>query len=491
MQTMNNYKHGFFNWFFLLMILLVETGCKKLIEIDTPETSLATGNVYTSDATAISAVTALYTRMSAQNLGFMDFPYFTGTSLYQALKADELSLFDITNERFRIYYQNDLTSRNLGDGNSWSGYYSIIYNVNALIEGLTSSSGLTAAVKQQLLGEAKFMRAFFYFYLVNLYGDVPLIIQTDYRINAILNRTPKDEVYKQIMKDLTEATNEMSDVYVGANVISSSSDRIRPNKWVAKSLMARVLLYTTEYEAAETIATEVINNTSLYDLATVQLTDVFKKNSRETIWALQSIGQGITANTGEGRTFILPANGPDAIFPFYMSNVLYNSFEVDDQRKAAWIGTATSPTTGITYYYPFKYRVGPGINTGIEEYSVVLRLAEIFLIRAESRLHNGDAEGAVSDINAIRMRAGLSPIAVTDEATLESAILHERQCELFTEWGHRWFDLKRTGKLTEVMPIITQQKGGVWNDYKALEPIPSSEIEVSPGLIGHQNPGYN
>jgi hypothetical protein len=120
----------------------------------------------------------------------------------------------------------------------------------------------------------------------------------------------------------------------------------------------------------------------------------------------------------------------------------------------------------------------------------VLRLSEQYLIRAEAEANVGDSTDAISDLNVIRARAGLSSYADTTQGSLLSAILHERQVELFTEWGHRWFDLCRSGNAISVMSTVCPQKGGTWNPngYQVLFPIPKTELINDVNLT--QNPGY-
>ena len=126
---------------------------------------------------------------------------------------------------------------------------------------------------------------------------------------------------------------------------------------------------------------------------------------------------------------------------------------------------------------------------------MVLRLAEQYLIRAEAEANLGDMVDATKDLNAVRARAGLGPSpTLTASSSLQqadSAILHERQVELFTEWGHRWFDLIRTGTVNTVLGSpgnVCQAKGGVWSSTSELFPIPESQILDDPNL--GQNPGY-
>lgn len=475
--------------FSLQVIVLFFSSCEKLIDIDAPETSLSTENVFQSDATAIGAVTALYGKLSAQNNNIELKPEFSGTGIFQGLKADELVLFNVTDNRgYASYFRNELNSAysSVGILPAWGGYYAIIYNTNALLEGLQKSTALSDAVKNELIGEAKFVRAFCYFFLVNQYGEVPLALSSDYKINSQLHKSSTADIYKQIIEDLVSAKELLPSEYIGGDVTTVTEDRTRPNSFVASALLARVYLYVKDYTNAETECNRIIENTGTFDITAVPLDQVFLRTSKETIWALQPLGA--FTNPREGFIYILPENGPNTFQPFYLSEYLLNSFEPGDQRKTIW--TASVAVSGTTYFYPFKYRVN-NTTTPTQEFINVFRLAEIYLIRAEARGFNNNFSGASDDLNIVRTRAGLPDITVTDEAGLLNAVLHERQTELFLEWGHRWFDLKRTEKLDEVMEQVSATKGGDWASFKALEPIPATELIAAPGLTGHQNPGYD
>jgi hypothetical protein len=116
---------------------------------------------------------------------------------------------------------------------------------------------------------------------------------------------------------------------------------------------------------------------------------------------------------------------------------------------------------------------------------MVLRLAEQYLIRAEARAEQNELTGAASDLNIIRMRAGLNPTTATSQADILTAIQHERRVELFTEWGHRWFDLRRWGT---AVPLLSSEKPNSVTEDDLLYPVPQSEISVNSNLT--QNPGY-
>lgn len=478
----------------LFTLLAGFASCKKLIEIPAPVNSLNVANVYTTDVTAASVLTGIYQKMSNNSITF---PFAIdlsdiALSVLPGLSGDELNLFNVTDGTYEPYYSSSLTSSNAGI-NLWNKIYHVVFICNSALEGLANSTGLTPSVKQQLTGEAKFMRAFCYFYMVNLYGDVPLVLSTDYKISASMARTPADQVYQQIITDLKDAQGLLSSNYLDGTALKIVSERLRPTKWAATALLARAYLYNKDYPNAELQATAVINNTSQFNLE--PLNSVFLTNKTEAIWQLQPLGASnyIYSNTGMGNLFVLPAEGPDGFtHPLYLSDYLVNSFEAGDLRKEEWTGNVT--VDGTTYYYPYKYKIG---NTAgpTQEYMMVLRLGEQYLIRAEAEARQNKLAAAITDLNALRTRArGPNPGdlpalsgSLTQQAILD-AVAHERQVELFTEWGDRWLDLKRTEKIDAVMNTVATQRGFTWSSYMQLYPIPLAELLTDPNL--EQNPGY-
>jgi hypothetical protein len=478
--------------FSLCILTLIEIGCKKLVTVAPPVTSITDVNVFNTDATAASVLTGIYTNMSSGS--FATGVNGTSISLLCGLSADEFTLYNGTTNEELFYYTNALSNINVGS-DLWSNIYPTIYAANAAVQGLTNNNHLTPSVQQQLMGEALFIRAFCYFYLVNLYGDVPLVTGTDYTVNDLLSRTPKTYVYQQMISDLKEAQVLLSSNYLESDAHTaypfSSLQRVRPTKWAADALLARTYLYTGDYTEAVILVDSVISNNSLFNLD--QLNQVFLKNSTEAIWQLQPVNNnsGIT-NTADAYQFIVPSDGPDAnIQSVYISPYLLNSFEVGDQRRLSWLDSVIVGKD--TFYYPYKYKVNAQ-NAPVTEYLMVLRLGEQYLIRAESEAHgvgNG-ISAAITDLNVIRFRALLPPYSGdSDQTSVLNAIYHERQVELFSEWGHRWFDLKRTGNVDSVMGVpgnVCRAKGGTWDLNWQLYPIALTELQYDPKLV--QNPGY-
>lgn len=474
------------------LLILIATSCKKFIEVDSPITSVSSKDVYNTDATAIGAMTSLYANLSS---GSPIYPVeLTSLSCIGGVSADELDYYLAAgNQTLAVYYQNTLTSLNVGN-DFFGKTFQRIYVTNAALEGLKMSAGLTPNVKQQLLGEAHFMRAFYYFYLVNLYGDVPLVLSSDYTTNAVIRKSSKMQVYNQIIEDLKEAKSLLSGGFLKGDLINlysvGSEERVRPTKWAATFLLSRAYLFIGDWASAELQASIVLANTVQFRLESVD--KVFLKNNEEAVWQLPSILY--TYNTQEASVFILPDEGPSSSYPVYLNNELIKDFEVGDKRRANWIGSVNA--NGTTYYYPYKYKVkqSSSANAPITEYSTVMRLAELYLIRAESRTQLGKLSDAISDVDQIRTRAGLPLISDTKPTVgkddLLALILNEKRIEFFTEWGHRWLDLKRIGKVDEVMTKVTPKKnnGTAWKSYQQYYPIWSYELQSNPNLV--QTTGY-
>ncbi|HEX2631018.1 MAG TPA: RagB/SusD family nutrient uptake outer membrane protein [Chitinophagaceae bacterium] len=459
-----------------LIIIPCFLSCKKFIQVDLAESQIDRDVVFSSDRTATAAITGIYSTMVNQAT-FASGRTNSVTAL-SALSADELRYHLTTSVDFIMFVENEL----LASGNSintlWKTMYSSIYSANAALEGIAGSTGMSPAVKTQLKGEALFTRAFCYFYLVNLFGEVPLITTIDYQQNAIASKNSIDEIYTSIINDLTTAQGLLGDSYV-------TTGRVRPNKAAATALLARVYLYKKDWVNAELQSTAVITNSNYSLLTNANINNVFKSDSREAIWQLQPAGTSF--NTGEGNLFIL-TTAPNASRPFSLTNTQLNAFEAGDDRRAKWVSSIVAG--GNTYYFPHKYKIGTGGTSSnpavpLTEYSMVLRLAEQYLIRAEARAWQDKFTEAQSDINAIRNRALLGNTTANDRTTLLTAIEQERRVELFTEWGHRWLDLKRTNRADAILPTL---KSPHWQFTDVLYPIPQPEIDLNPNMT--QNPGY-
>lgn len=442
------------------MILAIATlSCRKFVEIPPSSSSIADEIVFTDDNTATAAAMGMYVFMRTVTIS----SYATESPAFSLL-TDEIN-------NFSSGLDDEFTNNNLGAANagvkaSWDNLYKVIYTANAVLEGLPTSQGISAAVKNQLTGEARFMRALAYFYLVHLWGDVPLLTTTRVQVTATTPRTSTERVYESILSDLQGAIGLLPASY-------PTSEKIRVNKWAATALLARFYLYREEWAQAAMQASTVINSNT-YHLPD-SLNTVFIKNNPEAILHFFT-----TDGVGEGNRFV-PSTTPT----FVLTARLLQSFESGDKRRTNWVNSIIYQ--GQTYYYPYKYKLNRNVVSGGTEYVMELRLAEQYLIRAEANAQLNNITSAVADLNIIRTRAGLSPL--TDNITKDSclrAIEQERRIELFCERGHRWFDLKRTNRANTVLGPF---KAPNWQVTDVLFPIPQQDLFANPFLT--QNPGYN
>ena len=475
------------------LICIFSSSCKKLLEVQAPINSITTKDVFSSDDQAEMAMAAMYSLMVNSDNYFSN----GGLTVTGALSADELYAYYGAVQM--SYYQintNSLLADNPTTKDIWVSAYNIIYQANSIIEGIEESTSTTLSMRarKQLTGEAKFIRAFSFFYLTNLFGDVPLALTVDFNKTQRMPRTPQPQVYNQIIEDLKAAQLALAEDYSASGGLQ---ERIRPNKWAATALLARVYLYLKDYQQALIQAKSVMDQQGLYDLE-ADLDNVFSPTGKEAIWQLKQATDhpAVRNATREGNTFIPTPWGTGPAF-YCITQQLLNAFEPNDKRRVQWIAQTDNTTvsgmpTGITLF-PFKYKLGlhnsvPGMEPS--EYYTGIRLAEMYLIHAEAQANGagGGPAAAISDLNMIRNRADINllPDNLT-ELQVKEAVEKERQTELFAEWGHRWLDLKRTGKAASVLSLIPLKQPWKGED-QLLYPIPPLEIRVNSAL--KQNKGY-
>lgn len=464
-------KKIYIKCFMIISLCLGLIACEDFVEVAPPDYKIVSEEVFSNEETARSAMTGIYNQLF--NASFSSGNRYSVTVL-AGLSDDALRNIRTTNLTNMEFQQHEVLPGNSYNLFLWTSAYNIIYMTNAFLEGITYGENISPDVKDKLAGEAKFIRAFTYFNLVNLYGDVPLVLVTDYRENELKARASQDEVYSQIIKDLIEATEVLP--------AGIDNNRLLVNKNTAMAMLARVYLYQENWQKAEEYSTLVISDRATYDLLD-NLEDVFLANSREAIWQLSPAGAGAPVyHTNEGNYFIIH---PTISF---LSNVqleddFVSGFDEQDKRLSTWIGYHS----GLNIHYPFKYKIRTSSEQPVKEYSMVLRLAEQYLLRAEARVHLENLAGAIEDIDMIRNRAGLELLSDTTPSIGKDEVLdgifEQRSKELFTEWGHRWFDLKRTGRYEEIW-----EDDPYWDVTDLLYPIPAEERMKNPNLT--QNPGY-
>ncbi len=459
----------------ILIVILcnVITSCEDFVEIDPPRTEVVRETIFSSDQTAIAAMNGIYVEMR----GFGLFTYHSVVPT--GLLSDELTYL-ASSEQNVDYEANDVKINSSELFSSfWQLPYKLINNANGIIEGLTSNSQISPDLRDHLIGEALFIRAFVHFYLTNLFGEVPYVTTTDIETNNSASRVSVDLIYDQLIADLLEAQSLMYDDYEFLD-----NERVRATQFAATSLLARVYLYSENWEGADQQSTAILERPDLFKLEE-NLNDVFITTSEEAILQLA------TQNSFEieGTTFLgdfLVINrspGPNStVGAFPINDNLVSIFDSSDNRLVDWIGTFVSGAE--SYNFSNKYKNANFFQNDPAEHTMLLRLAEQYLIRAEARAQLNNLPGALADINAIRDRAGLPDTIFNNQESALNTIYLERRKELLVE-GHRWFDLKRTGRADAVLGSV---KAG-WQPTDVLLPIPEVEI-LNNSNLAPQNLGY-
>jgi starch-binding outer membrane protein, SusD/RagB family len=457
--------------FFLFLTLPVLVSCEKLIETE-PVGVISTDNAYDNEKNIEASVNGIYYKLQ-QTGSLYNGNFYT---IYAALSDEAKVLTPAVNSI--EFSTNQISVANMALSNLWNNAYDVIYQCNSLIENVTPKTDLNTVKKNQFLGEARFLRAYSYFMLVQYFGEVPLAIGSDYRVNNTLSRSPVAEINDFITDELEESEALLPD---GFNVYGGVRTRI--TKQAAQALNARQYLYRENWnKAIEKSSLLIVNNT--FSLPG-NFDDVLKSNSPESIFELwfSSLSAG-TYNYTAGLFVPNISLANPATPGFLPSDKLVNAFETNpvtftpDKRKAAFIRFQATPSPG--YNYLFKYRD----RTTNSDQPKFFRLAEQYLIRAEARAQL-NLPGAADDIDVIRLRAGLPKTVAVTQSQLLDAVAQERFVELCFE-GHRWPDLIRTGKADAVLRAY---KPSTWQPTDKLLPIPATEIGRNPNL-NPQNPGY-
>ena len=411
--------------------------------------------------------------------------------------------------RWEAFEFSTVNAGNTEIGGLWNRYYSALYNTNYTLEKLATSE-LEPTAKAPIEGQLKFLRAYFYFHLVQYFGDVVLVTSTlDNPDNAFdLVRSPQAEVWAQIEKDLTEAVTDLPATYPEAQTGSAT-------KGAALALLGKVHLTQKKYGEAVTTLEQV----SGYSLNPVYADnfDPASKNGPESIFEVQYQGGN---DLGEWSSFaytFAPRASADAVTGFantppggrnIPTNDLIDAYESGDLRKDASLKTSyTLDDSVVNIPYVTKYTHPHTISGRTDDNWPVLRYADVLLMLAEAiNEQSGPTPEAYDYLNQVRTRAGLEEVSGLDKATFETAVMNERRVELAFE-NHRWFDLKRTMTPAELAAFMnaygarekanpTVSRGGisftaqdyVYSDYEYYLPVPAPEILLNSELT--QNPGY-
>ena len=448
----------------LIAVFVCFFSCKDFLEIDPPVTEVTEELVFDDDNSAESTIRGLYARfINSHSLA-------TGregsVTYLLALSGDNLNYLGIDDELEGVF-NADILSDSRRIETIWTNAFETIFYANSILDGLQDAPNVSDGVKGQLQGEALFMRAFCNFYMVNLFGPIPLVQTVNVETNRNISRSEPSLIYESIISDLLQSEELLADDFS-----FGAGERLRPNKAAPQSLLARAYLYTEEWSSAIEKASLVIDHPDFQLEA--DPTSVFLANSSESIFQMIDF----RGTVGEALTF--PVTSASNLNHELRPDLL-NLFEPEDLRLQ-WVDTID--ISGTDYIFPFKYRNADSGMPGVE-YSTLLRLAEVYLIRAEAYARSNNVANAISDLNVIRNRAGLPNSSSSNQSEVIDEIEVQRRLELFAEWGHRWLDLKRTNRLSVVVGPIKAD----WTSEDALYPVPLDELELNQNL-GSQNPGY-
>ena len=438
--------------------------CQKQLDIQ-PFQSVDAATALNSQDKVSSAVVGLYAQLDDPNL------YGTNLILVPELMAvDNYINFQGTFSNFRDIARRNTNAQNTTAEGIWRTAYQAVNEANLIVAALDVVTN--ANLKKQFEGEARFVRADMYFELVRLYAKqyepgganaqlgVPISLEpvkTLEQADQKLARATVAQVYTQVIADLNAAIG-----------LLPASNGTRASSFTAKALLARVYLQQSEFAKAGALADDVIKNSGKALSPTLQA--VFtNKNSSETLLEIQQNDQNNagTANSGLATHFAsIGQLGRGDVTVLSAFAGLYGPTDARGESQLLYIGTGARPGT-----------LRSGKFTTYGQNIPVIRLAEMYLIRAETAFRAGNVATALADINRIRTRSTATPLTAAN-LTL-AAILRERQLELAFE-GFRIHDLKRTKTdLSTTVPITNP---------KLILPIPLREINVNPALV--QNEGY-
>lgn len=431
----------------VIAVAALFAACESPLEID-PSQSIG-DDVALSTARGVElALTGAYRSFQTGAL------YDREVTIYPEMYADNLD-FTGTYQTDREMQERTVTPDNVALLNMWEDSYAGINRANNVLDAIPNVD-LTAEQAEEFRGEALFIRALHYFNLVRYFAGVPLVLEPSRGIESPGARDTQAAVYEQIIDDLVAATP----------LLPSPGVAGRASETAAQALLAKVYLETANWEGARDMATAVIGS-GLYTLPEDYREVFATKNSDESIFELQ-----YSVNNSNALAFWYFPQSEGGRRGQAPSAELIGAFEAGDERLDAQVAYDDGAPYGIKYWR---------IQTN-DDNVIVLRLAEMYLIRAEAnaRIPGFDPAVVRADIDEVRVRAGLAPLptTVTAEGDLINAILQERRVELAME-GHRLFDLRRTGLGESVLGIPA---------FRLIFPIPQAELDVNEDL--EQNPQY-
>jgi hypothetical protein len=383
-----------------------------------------------------------------------------------------------TFSQYRELGTKNITTANASVAFLWASIYNTIYIANFILEKLPLIEGVKTVERNRVLAVAHFLRGYSYFIALHTYGGVPKVLTTFIETNRNIPRSSEQEINDLILADYNAALGVLTTHPTDAGYASDLAVR---------AALAKFYLYNKDWSQAESFASQIIGS-NVYGLDSTYTDVIHKDFPKESIFEVAYTlidDPGSNANIGlndlfVGRREIIPSNQLVLTLASSASNNRFESISFDSRKlQGADNGWSVA-----------KYGTKDADNNVF-----VFRLAEMYLIRAESRTQQGKisgSNGAISDINELRIRANrpnkTSTAPVVTGATQSQMLLiieEERKIELAFE-GHRWYDLVRTGRASQVMPLFNSN----WKSKFEKWPIPQREIQNNPALTDDQNPGY-
>ncbi len=464
---------------------MIALGACEVLEQD-PISNLSSENFFETAEHADAAITSTYAALrNTFNGGQGNVRY----SMWGDLRADLLTTDEGKNEGYDRLEDNEQNPTDpVAD---WSDLYQTIARANDIIANVPGIEDidLTAEDEREILAQARFLRAFSYFYLVKLWGDVPLSLEP---VNSASDPVDLPRISQAVVLDTIEADITYALARLPTTYSSNSDTRGRATLGAAYALQAHVYAWQANWEAAAVSAQQVIENPQYELLPGERYADIFDvENTRESIFELQID----PLSAGEGTSSLFIDFGTDEqnggltgeLGIFLPSEKFLDGLEEGDLRRSTLIfdGDGLFRPQIVKYIRPFsRADLGTSVPNRAAEADnniIIYRLAGIILLRAEALNYLGRTEEATALLNQIRERAGLPATTATTQEELKEAILKERGYELAFE-GHRWYDLVRNGEALNKIETLT-------NPDRLLLPISQREIILNEN-IDSNNPSY-
>jgi len=492
--------------YLLIVLSMVTVSCQKFLN-DAPQSSLTTGNAYKSASDIENALAGCY------NVFYTDYYQWENVMLSDN-RADNAYPGGGGEETFVVIHQFKVPAGNSHNYNFWWGQpYQGIGRSNILLDKITGVSDPKLDEnnrRNQIIGEASFLRAYHYFQLVKLYGGVPIELQSNTADPAVTrkHRSSETEVYDQIVKDLQTALDNLPDDFGDASVT-----KVRATKGAANALLAKVWAQRSDrdYNKVLQYCNAVITSPAGYALTPTysELFDGVNYLNSESIMVIPYIEGSSTSNWGV-ELYLAPEDGWQKYCVPSKDLIAAYMNEGDAERMNAniifyknlsWADENWSPCQSESDSVPFNYKQKHPAGWASGDNYYMLRLGDIITLKAEAQNELGDLSGAITTLNLIRNRVGLPDVSASSKEEMKLKILKERRLELAFE-AQRWDDLVRSGEATNVMSNLVEYKYTCDNGVPGapirvtnncdqnhwLMPIPQPEIDANPNLT--QNPGY-